>query len=75
MPQSPTAQDIKRTIEARDRRVRLAQEEIKVNREVSDVEQFISFDQRMQRAFKGIVSRPRRRAMMIRSFGTGRVDE
>lgn len=71
----PTAADIKRTVEARERRMGLAREMVRVEQETDDVQAFLAFDQAAQRAFKGIISRPRRRALMLRSFGTGRVGE
>jgi hypothetical protein len=68
MPKSPSAEDIKRTVEARDRRMGIAREMVRVEEEVADVEAFLAFDRTMQRAFKGIVPRPRRRSMMMRAF-------
>jgi hypothetical protein len=69
MPKSPSAVEIKRRIDAQERRMGLAREMVKVEKEVGDVEAFLRFDRAAQRAFKGIISRPVRRAMMLRTFG------
>lgn len=68
MPKSPTADQIRRTVEARHRRMGIAREMVKVEKEVADVEAFLAFDKAAQRAFKGIMPRPARRAQMLRTF-------
>jgi hypothetical protein len=65
MPKSPTAAQIQRAVEARDRRMGIAREMVKVEQEVADVESFLAFDRAAQRAFRGIMPRPTRRAMML----------